>query len=80
MINHTYYTYVFYHNKSKSKVYKKKTKCSRVGWRSRESKEARHKKLELGCLLAKESSIYGGQLHFDPASESEYANPRNQDI
>jgi len=39
-----------------------------------------YEELELGCLLAKESSIHGGQLHLDPPSESEYANPRNQDI
>ena len=42
--------------------------------------ESGTKELELGCLFTKESSIYCGQLHFDPASESEYANPRNQDI
>ena len=74
-------TYVFYHNKSKSKIYKIYKRCSRVGWRSRESKRrVWHEELGLGCLPAKGSSIYGGQLHFDPASESEYANPRNQDI
>ena len=43
-------------------------------------KESGTKEVELGCPLTEESSIYCGQLRFDPASKSEYANPRNQDI
>jgi len=70
----------FITTKSKSEiykyVYKKLTSRKKIPW----VKGVWHEELELGCLLAKESSIYGGQLHFDPASESEYANPRNQDI
>ena len=64
----------------KVKYTAKVQKGSRVGWRSRESKEIRHKELELGCLLAKDGSIKDGQHHSDLASESECANPRGQDI
>jgi len=64
----------------KVKYTAKVQKSSRVGWRSRESKEVKHKEMELGCLLAKDGSIYDGQLHYDLASESECANPRGQDI
>ena len=57
------------------------TKSSQVERRSRESKgKSGTRGLELVRLLTMESSIYCGQLHFDPASESEYANPKNQDI
>ena len=34
------------------------------------------KELKLVCQLTRKSLIYGGQLHFDPASKPEHTNPR----
>ena len=56
------------------------TKCSRVGWRSRESKEEPGtKEEELACSLEEAQSTVDGSTTIQ-ASKSEYANPKGQDI
>jgi len=68
MINYYTLHVSFITTKSKNTIYKMNTKCSRVGWRSRESKgEVWLKGQELVRLLTKKSLILCGWLHFDPS-------------
>jgi len=63
-------TCVLHHNQVQKRNIQDIHKSSRVGWRSRESKEEPGtKEEELACLLTRGSSIYSGWLHYDPSFE-----------